>query len=207
MNLIFFHCLTSAILAWDASPSTDVTGYRIHQGYATNSYQFHYDAGNVLTFKIPTAALGVKYFYAATAYNALGGESVYSNEISYTDPVPPMSLEMAGSGTLIAHVFPGDFILEGSTDLITWTALQPFTTTQDRQKLSMVSSLPAYFFRLKYVPQIPTLPSTASPLIAADSLPPLPPDNVKPKRSELAILLRYKKGQHPDTRKAAERMR
>lgn len=84
-------------LAWDPSPSTGVTGYKIHYGTASGQYTTIVDVGNVLTATIPGfAENGTTYYFAATAYDATS-ESVFSNEVFKTlgtapPPTCPCSL-------------------------------------------------------------------------------------------------------------------
>ncbi|MGB7989286.1 MAG: PKD domain-containing protein [Candidatus Methylophosphatis roskildensis] len=73
-------------LAWNASASSTVTGYKIHYGATSAAYSTHVDVGNSLSATVPNLTAGAKYFFAVTAYNA-SGESGYSNEASATIPV------------------------------------------------------------------------------------------------------------------------
>ena len=75
-----------ASLAWNASASTDITGYKVHYGTASRSYSTHVDVGNSLSATVPNLTAGSGYYFAVTAYNA-AGESGYSNEASATIPV------------------------------------------------------------------------------------------------------------------------
>lgn len=70
--------------AWDANdPSEGVTGYKLHVGNATRQYTRAVDAGNVTVFTVPGFTDGV-WFIAATAYDAAGNSSDYSNEVMVT---------------------------------------------------------------------------------------------------------------------------
>lgn len=75
-----------ASLAWNASASTTVTGYKVHYGTASASYSTHLDVGSALSATVPNLAAGATYYFAVTAYNS-AGESGYSNEASATIPV------------------------------------------------------------------------------------------------------------------------
>jgi len=68
-------------LAWNASASTGVTGYKLHYGTASGSYGTVTDVGGVLTFKVTELTLNQNYCFVATAYDAEGNESGYSNEV------------------------------------------------------------------------------------------------------------------------------
>jgi hypothetical protein len=73
-------------LAWDASVTPSVTGYKIYVSTTAGSYTASgIDVGKVLTYTVPVLAEGTKYYFVATAYNP-GGESGYSNEVSTTTP-------------------------------------------------------------------------------------------------------------------------
>lgn len=88
-----------AILSWtapttnsDGTPLTDLGGYKVYQGTATRVYGTPTDVGNVLTKTITPLADGT-YFFAVTAYDTSGNESVFSNEVSKrvdsVAPAPP----------------------------------------------------------------------------------------------------------------------
>jgi hypothetical protein len=70
-------------LAWDPPDiSTDVTGYMIHYGTASGSYSQSIDVGNTASYTVSNLTHGQTYYFAATAYNAAGYQSIYSNEVS-----------------------------------------------------------------------------------------------------------------------------
>jgi len=65
-------------LAWDASPSTNVIGYRIYYGPSSRAYTNVTDVGNALMVTLSNIPPGVTSFYAATAYDLAGLESDFS---------------------------------------------------------------------------------------------------------------------------------
>jgi hypothetical protein len=77
-------------LSWDPSPSPLVAGYRIHRGTQSGAYTWQTNAGTNLVLSVPIAPQATNYF-AATAYDAQGLESDYSNELLVhpTAPAPP----------------------------------------------------------------------------------------------------------------------
>lgn len=80
-------------LAWDASPSTNVTGYNVYYGLTSKNYTSLFDAGNNLNYTITNLTRGMTYYFAVTAHTITGVESVYSDEINYMIPVtnqPPV---------------------------------------------------------------------------------------------------------------------
>ena len=99
-NLLFFSALLLALLvsvwaraeqvtlAWDANTESDLAGYKLHYGTASNSYSVHIDVNNVTTYTVAGLTAGQTYYFAATAYDASGNESGYSNSVSYAVQSP-----------------------------------------------------------------------------------------------------------------------
>ncbi|MFL6568811.1 MAG: fibronectin type III domain-containing protein [Chthoniobacterales bacterium] len=71
-------------LTWDASPSADVIGYRVHYGTHSGAYSNLVDVGNTTAADIANLIDGTTYFFAITAYNAGNEESVPSDEFVHT---------------------------------------------------------------------------------------------------------------------------
>ena len=74
---------------WDPSEDTNIAGYRLHYGPESGVYTQIVDVGFQLHAEIypDDYKIGQTYFAAATAYNTLGLESDYSNEISFVPRV------------------------------------------------------------------------------------------------------------------------
>ncbi len=79
-------------LAWDANTESDLAGYRIYYGLAPRTgtdpkvcglcgYLGKVDARNVTDFLVSNLGLGSTYYVSATAYDASGNESGFSNEV------------------------------------------------------------------------------------------------------------------------------
>ncbi|MBU5613511.1 Ig-like domain-containing protein [Geomonas azotofigens] len=94
-------CLaTSVSLAWDPSPDADISGYRIY--YQANSSGLPFqgtgavegnapvDGGNVTVASISGLDPANSYYFAVTAYNSTGQESVYSNVVQIPETLPPL---------------------------------------------------------------------------------------------------------------------
>jgi uncharacterized membrane protein len=83
-----------ATLSWNApttnednTPLTDLAGYKIYYGTVPGNYSTSIDVGNVTTYQISNLTDGLTYYFASTAYDASGNESVHSNEVSkYVTP-------------------------------------------------------------------------------------------------------------------------
>ena len=78
----------SVTLAWNPSISTNVAGYKIYYGLACGVYCNTISvAGSTATNATVTGLVeGTTYYFAATAVDALGIESQFSNETSYSVP-------------------------------------------------------------------------------------------------------------------------
>ncbi|MBI5579619.1 MAG: fibronectin type III domain-containing protein, partial [Deltaproteobacteria bacterium] len=73
-------------LAWNPNTESDLAGYRIHYGTASGSYTVHTDVHNVNSHTVTGLTAGQSYYFAATAYDAAGNESGYSNPVSFAVP-------------------------------------------------------------------------------------------------------------------------
>lgn len=73
----------SVTLAWDASPSPNVVGYRLHYGFTNGVYLLSADAGQSTNLTVTLPVPGVEYRFIATAYDEFGRQSDWSNEATY----------------------------------------------------------------------------------------------------------------------------
>ena len=75
--------IESVSLAWDPSSNEEVIGYKVYIGRASGNYDRVEDVGNVLTYTVKN--LGHEtYYFVCTAYDSIGNESGYSNEVQFT---------------------------------------------------------------------------------------------------------------------------
>lgn len=93
----------SVTLAWDPSPDGSVTGYIVHQGSSSGAYTRSTRVGNVTEAVVADLVVGATYFFVVTAHNSAGLESIPSNEVRYTVPVP----DAQGSTGYVTAVSPG----------------------------------------------------------------------------------------------------
>lgn len=77
-------------LAWDPSPDAGVVGYRIYYGPASGSYTNFTTVGATTEATITGLIEGAVYYFAATAFNDNGDESVFSNEVMH-QPLAPVN--------------------------------------------------------------------------------------------------------------------
>jgi hypothetical protein len=69
-------------LAWDPSPDTNVTGYRLYYGPTSGTYT---NSVTTVSNQVTVVLTNTRSaFFAATATNAAGMESDYSNEVQWT---------------------------------------------------------------------------------------------------------------------------
>jgi fibronectin type 3 domain-containing protein len=78
-----------ASLTWDAvttnadgTPITDLAGYRVYHGTSSGSYGMPLDAGPQTMYVVTGLESGKRHYFAVTAYDTSGNESVVSDEVS-----------------------------------------------------------------------------------------------------------------------------
>jgi len=146
----------SVTLAWLASDSTNVAGYKIHYGTACGCYTNAVTVGNTNQATIPGLVPGRQYYFAATTLDRAGDESGYSNEAGYVMPVtPPLLTAGARQAGQFGFTVTGDagqqYVVQASTDLVTWSPIEtnaaPFQFT-DRS----ASGFSQRYYRVFYLP-------------------------------------------------------
>jgi hypothetical protein len=73
----------------DGSSLTDLAGYKLYYGLASGNYTASIVVGNVTTYQINNLVDDLTYYFAVTALDKSGNESIYSEEQSFTLPPPP----------------------------------------------------------------------------------------------------------------------
>ena len=80
----------SASLTWDAVTAPTLSGYRVYFGTAPGTYLQSLgqgiSVGNVTAYTLTGLASGSQYYFAVTAFDTVGVESPYSNEVSKNVP-------------------------------------------------------------------------------------------------------------------------
>ena len=146
-------CVT---LAWNPSASPNVIGYNVYYGSACGSYTNKISVGNVTSATVPGLQNGACNYFVVTACDALGLESLPSNEVSFTAPArATLALQTAqldGSSTSITitatGATPSEWVLESSPDLTIWTTVAEGTDPQVNVSVA-VAGTPVLFFRLR----------------------------------------------------------
>ncbi len=91
--------VSSVTLMWNASPGPDLAGYYMYYGLASHAYTSKIFVGNSTVATIPGLQPGATYYFAVTAFDSLGKESKFSNELSYSEPgqaTTPLALSSIG---------------------------------------------------------------------------------------------------------------
>jgi len=118
----------------DGTALTDLEGYKVYYGTASRGYSSSVDAGYTTSYQINDLTEGSTYYFAITAYDAIGNESGYSNELIKSIPLPPPPPEPAISVTDSAGAssdlsIPFGNVTEGSTLNHTVTVSNPGNVT------------------------------------------------------------------------------
>ena len=123
----------SVSLSWDPNTEPDIAGYKVHCGTSSGVYSQFTDVSQT-TASVSDLAVGIRYYFAVTAYNKAGLESGYSEEVSAivpspdTAPAPQYLLNIStrvrvGGGD---NVMIGGFIIDGDSNKdILFRALGP----------------------------------------------------------------------------------
>lgn len=160
--------LHSVTLAWNAVPETNITGYKVHVGTVPGEYTQTHDAGMDLSYSVEGLEYGTTYYFSVKTVADTGHESDYSPELTLTVSLPPLPAAAAMSSgpsgsTGLQWSYPKnaldsypDFIIESSTDLITWTpsgtvssdAASGSTTTHMTYSWAVTKNGPQRFYRM-----------------------------------------------------------
>jgi len=77
---------TKAKLTWDPNTESDLAGYKVYVGTASQAYGSPVDVGTLTTYEILNLQKGQTYYFSVTAYDSSNNESSDSNEVSKTVP-------------------------------------------------------------------------------------------------------------------------
>jgi hypothetical protein len=125
--LLFLLCIcpplmaTDVSLAWDASVTPEVIGYKVYYGNSAGVYGASITIGNQTSYTVTGLTSGT-YYFAVTAFDASGNESDFSNEVSQVIGSSGQTCDLNGDAgvnvldlQLLANVILG--ITTGNYDL------------------------------------------------------------------------------------------
>ena len=74
----------SALLTWNPNTETDLAGYKVHVGTSSGTYTFAgpFDTRATTSYTVGNLPKGQTYYFAISAYDASGNESLFSAEVS-----------------------------------------------------------------------------------------------------------------------------
>jgi hypothetical protein len=78
--------LLQITLVWDPNTEPDLEGYKCYYGLASRDYAYTVVVGNQTVCTVTDLEPGETYYFSVTAYNTVGLESDYSEEVVYTVP-------------------------------------------------------------------------------------------------------------------------
>ena len=153
----------SLTLAWDPSTDPSVVGYRLYEGFASQSFTNVIDVGSNLQITVSGLISGATYYFAVTAYDGTGLESAFSGQISYTVPASspgpsPIASLMILKNDLDQAILSGSgpigyvFDVCATMDLSSWLVIG--TVTVDATGLfqftdQLSGEIPWRFYRLR----------------------------------------------------------
>jgi hypothetical protein len=83
---VYGQTTTNVTLVWNASSCTNVAGYKLYYGVASQTYTSLVSVANVTNATVAGLVQGTTYYFAATTLDSQGIESLPSTEINYTVP-------------------------------------------------------------------------------------------------------------------------
>lgn len=109
-------------VTWAASPDPSIVGYYVYYGPTSGNYTQRIDVGNSTSTIITGLPAGSTNYFVATAYNAVGMESLPSNEVSYINPgTISATIDSSGKIHLLFPVAaPHSYDVQSSTTLTNW---------------------------------------------------------------------------------------
>jgi hypothetical protein len=122
----------SVTLNWDPNSATNVAGYKIYFGTASQNYSQVVTVGNVTIATISALTAGQTYYYAATTVDQAGNESTFSDETSYVTPQPAavLTADVRTKGAFsftVSGTAGQTYVVQASTNLLDWDCLQTNT--------------------------------------------------------------------------------
>ncbi|MFN8008609.1 MAG: dockerin type I domain-containing protein [Terriglobia bacterium] len=146
LGLLFISATFSSILAqnvtlsWNPNTESNLAGYKIYFGTSSANLSSSINVGNVTTYTVTGLTFGTTYYFAATAYNASGSESGFSNMVYTTIGSSSPSCDVNGDGAVNALDMQGlsNAILAGSTSAVYDINRDTVVNALDLQRLANI---------------------------------------------------------------------
>lgn len=151
-------------LSWDPNAETDLAGYKVSYGKASGNYDTTVDVGKITGCTLDGLQEGTTYYFAAKAYNTASLESGYSNEVSYSAPVPPESYTLATTCGANGSISPSGTVsaVSGASQTFTMTPNAGYQVASVVVDGVTVGTSPSYTF--SNITANHTLAATFSPV-------------------------------------------
>lgn len=89
--MIAFALAATISLLWNPNPETNIAGYKLYVGTASGAYTSVINVSNVTAYTVTNLPASGRFYFAVTAYNTLGQEGPFSNEVAAFTPISPPS--------------------------------------------------------------------------------------------------------------------
>jgi PKD repeat protein len=106
----------------DGTPLTDLAGYKVYYGSASQTYGTPIDVGSTTTSTLTGLIGGQRYYFAVKAYDTSKNDSAFSSEVSL---VPPLDPSLVANFTAIPTSGTAPFVVtftDSSTGTLTLTS-------------------------------------------------------------------------------------
>ena len=146
---------TGVSLVWDRSADSSVVGYNVYYGTSSRCYTNQIPVENATNATISNLQAGTTYYFAVTAYDSLGLESLPSDEVCCTLPSVRLAVQVVRTNGIPGAICitsggpaAGRWTLEQSADLRTWSPCAAGTNGAVNVSFD-TRTAPSLFFRLR----------------------------------------------------------
>lgn len=152
---LFALSVKAVTLAWTANAEDNIAGYNLYYGPASGSYtqvKFSGPETQIIVTDLPA----ITTYFALTAVNTLGEESLFSDEVVYTENSEiVVKLEwFTAQSPVVSWSHPATAlcdVLEWSSDLRTWIPIDAsfYHITVGETRVSISTARPMRYFRVR----------------------------------------------------------